>query len=103
MKIEPVWASDFEEWWHAYPNKGHRDWARSSWDESGPPIEDCMRTLQWQCRSDFWVRDLGKNVPWGNIWIEQAQWLLENPEPQLLDPCKSEGDWARLVDTKRKR
>jgi hypothetical protein len=70
----------FDTFWAAYPRQVGKDAARAAWRKRNPTSElvtQILAALEWQRRSDQWIRDGGRFVPNPATWLNQGRWQDE--------------------------
>jgi hypothetical protein len=77
----PAYSPDFLRFWAAYPHKTKKQAAWRAWLRMRPPIEKCLTTLQWQTKSEDWVKEGGRFIPHPATWINGGSWEDERPAP----------------------
>jgi hypothetical protein len=76
---------DFEAFWSIYPKKTARHKAFESWLKNNPPLDICLKTLEWQKKSEQWQKDRGQFIPLPATWLNQRRWEDE-PLSNLYKP-----------------
>lgn len=87
--ISPEGTALFERFWQAYPKKKAKAKARQAWDKLKPDMEMCKAmaaALDQQKRSESWVRDDGRYIPYPATWLNQRRW---EDEPDKAAPAAS--------------
>ena len=51
--------------------------AAKAWEKAQPPLDDCLKTLAWQTRSEGWTKDNGQFIPHPATWLNQSRWTDE--------------------------
>lgn len=67
----------FDDFWSAYPRKTAKTEAVKSWlslDPDEATLISIMNALKQFKRSDDWMRDGGKYIPYPATWINQQRW-----------------------------
>lgn len=79
-------ASEFDQFWAAYPRKVAKGDARKAWEKAVRQTPDllaaCLSTLAWQRECRQWTRDEGQFVPYPATWLNGERWSDENPEAE---------------------
>ena len=75
------YPEDFLEFWKSYPRKIAKKDAYKAWKKQNPPLEDCLKTLEWQIKSDDWTKEKGQYIPHPATWINDGRWQDEIPVP----------------------
>ena len=76
--------AEFLEFWQAYPRKTGKDKAWETWQKKIPPLQDCLKALIWQAKSDQWRKDKGQYIPHPTTWINQGRWQdCPTPSPYV--------------------
>jgi len=81
------YAPEFERFWSEYPRRIGKGAAYRAWRKVKPPLEECLKALEWQKKSEQWTRDQGQYIPHPATWLNQARWDDEMPvklQPQPL-------------------
>jgi ribosomal protein S27AE/uncharacterized protein YdaU (DUF1376 family) len=47
-------TNGFRHFWKAYPNKDGHDEALAAWCEKLPPLDKCLKALEWQAKTKQW-------------------------------------------------
>lgn len=92
--IPPEGAALFERFWKAYPKKKAKATARKAWAKLNPDMELCRTmsaALEKQKRSDDWLRDGGRYIPYPATWINQRRWEDELPDGAVRTQDDEEG------------
>ena len=81
--------TDFDAFWTAYPRKMAKGDARKAWKQTEsfrPPIDDVLKALNAQRRSEQWTRDNGQFIPYPATWLRAERWddvlEVEMPKPE---------------------
>lgn len=69
-----IYNVEFLEFWKAYPYKTAKDKAWEAWQKKSPPLQDCLKTLAWQVKSEQWVKEKGQFIPMPATWINGKRW-----------------------------
>lgn len=69
-------CADFDIFWEKYPNKKDRKRALQSWKKHKPDLQTVLNALDWQLKSDAWVRGY---IPMPSTYINGARWEDEQP------------------------
>ena len=64
----------FRKFWKAYPKKEAPDAALSAWLEKKPPLEKCLKALQWQSKLPKWNETGGEFIPLPATYIRAGRW-----------------------------
>jgi len=65
----------FEEFWSAYPRKVNKKEAMTSWNKAKtPPLEEVLSAIEKQRKSDQWLEDGGKYIPYPSTWLNKEKW-----------------------------
>ena len=70
----------FDEFWPAYPRKVDKDDARKAFAKLNIDdilLKTMLAALAVHCRSDQWVKDAGKFVPYPSTWLNKKRWQDE--------------------------
>jgi hypothetical protein len=82
-KIKPLRSNDlddgFEQFWQTYPKKVGREAARKSWIKSKLNVDDVLKALEWQKKSDQWQKSDGQFIPNPATYLNQGRWQDEQP------------------------
>lgn len=77
--IEETYSQSFLSFWSEYPKKTGKDDAWKAWQKAKPELQDVLSALQWQKRSEQWVKDGGQYIPNPSTYINQGRWKDEPP------------------------
>lgn len=69
-------AKEFDAFWKKYPNKKDKKKALNSWYKHRPDLTTVLNALDWQLKSDAWVRGF---IPLPSTYINGARWEDEQP------------------------
>lgn len=96
------YSSEFVEFWKAYPRKTGKIDAYNSWKKRNPPIAKCLSTLEWQIKSDQWVKEGGQYIPLPATWINQGRWEDVPPTHKIVfcSVCGAEGILPKSVSSR---
>jgi len=94
----------FEVFWKNYPKKIGKGSAQKSWTKLKSPTESLqliIDALEWQKKSDQWVRDNGQYIPHPSTYLNQRRWEDEPGEkgrsgsngPRLRDYLDDKGNY----------
>lgn len=78
----------FGEFWQAYPKKVGKDAARRAFDKrkpNKPLLNDMLRAVWRQRRSEQWTRESGRFIPNPATWLNQGRWQDEAPAATAND------------------
>ena len=67
----------FEEFWKAYPKKKAKDDAEKAFDKRKPDrqlLASILSAIAVQSRSEDWVKDGGKFIPYPATWLNDGRW-----------------------------
>lgn len=81
-----ICKEEFEIFWKEYPKKKNKDKAFEYWQkkENKPPIVEILAKLQLQIKSDDWIRDSGKWIPYPGSYINAGGWHDEIKSKRLV-------------------
>jgi len=65
---------NFFTFWSAYPVKKGKGNAEKSWEKLQPDIEVVLSAIEAQKKTDQWVKDNGKFIPYPATWLNQRRW-----------------------------
>jgi len=68
------YSQEFLSFWSSYPKKVGKGAAWKEWQRERPPIETCIKTLEWQKKSTDWTKEGGKYVVDPERWIKRRRW-----------------------------
>jgi uncharacterized protein YdaU (DUF1376 family)/ribosomal protein S27AE len=91
-------SDGFVSFWQAYPRKVGRAAALKSWKKGTPPLDKCLLTLSWQCKSEQWTKEGGQYIPLPATWLNQARWQ-DIPDTHKLVVCPDCGHEGILPKT----
>ena len=67
-------ASAFELFWAAYPKKVGKRESQIKWKQLKPDIEQCVRAIEHQKKTEQWRKDGGQFIPHPATWLHQGRW-----------------------------
>lgn len=65
-------ASDFDQFWSAYPRRVAKIAARKAWEKHRPDLRTVLDALEWQTRE--WMKDDLKYIPYPASWLNAGRW-----------------------------
>jgi hypothetical protein len=81
--------TDFDRFWAAYPRKMAKGDTRKAWAQTEairPDIDAVLKAVLAQRRTDQWLRDGGKFIPYPATWLRAERWddvlVVEMPAPE---------------------
>ena len=87
-------ATEFEQFWSAYPKKTGKLDAEKCWKKQKPNLEDVMKALAWQVTSDQWTKNGGQFIPNPAKYLNQGRWQDEQIDPVIK--ASTEKPWFIL-------
>jgi hypothetical protein len=83
----------FASFWAAYPKRVGKQAALKAWQKQKPDIDKCLKTLEWQKKSDQWTKEGGQYIPLPATWLNQGRWDDVSPAhtPIICPRCGNEG------------
>ncbi len=86
-------AESFVVFWAKYPKRVGKGAALASWLKKNPPLDKCLKTLEWQVVSEQWKKDGGQFIPLPATWINQGRWEDVRPGYIMVNcsVCGEEG------------
>lgn len=75
-------AVEFAVWYAAFPRKRSKLDAQKAWGQTRnqrPPLAQMLRTLEWQIRNDFSLRDPSR-IPYPATYLRDGDFLATEPE-----------------------
>ena len=69
--------SDFEQFWEIYPKKKSKNQAKKAWEKLKPSSElvsTILDAVENQKRSNDWIKDAGKYIPYPATWLNAGAW-----------------------------
>lgn len=72
-------SDDFLKFYASYPKKVGKEAAIKAWKKHNPPIDEVLKTLQWQKESQQWKKNKGQFVPNPATYINEGRWHDEPP------------------------
>jgi len=75
-----TYTSDFLVFWRMYPNKTGKGKAFESWQKQKPPLDDVLKSLEWQIKQGQWTKDNGQYIPHPATYLNQRRWEDEKRE-----------------------
>ncbi|ULQ45856.1 hypothetical protein JN531_012170 [Flagellatimonas centrodinii] len=79
-------AAEFEQFWAVWPRRVAKADARKAWRQVQhllPPVERVVAAVEAQRRSDQWMRNEGRYIPYPATWLRGERWEDEM-EVQVL-------------------
>jgi len=92
----------FEQFWSAYPKRVGKEAAHKSWLKHNPPLDLCLKTLEWQKHLEQWTKDKGQFIPLPATWINQHRWTDEPLNAQSGPKTSKSSVLRPIVDTEWK-
>jgi len=82
------YSDEFCTFWTAYPRKEDKAKAWAAWQKAKVSLEVVLKALEWQKKSEKWLKEGGQFVPMPTTYINGSRWL---DEPTATDgtPTKS--------------
>jgi len=77
-KEEGRGVGGFDEFWKVYPNRKAKKDAIKAWGQTAkerPPMDDLLRAIRSQCKTDMWQRGMG--IPYPASWLRGERWKDE--------------------------
>ena len=79
----------FDSFWKAYPKKKAKDDAKKAFDERKPDkalLDLMLSAIAVQSKSDDWLKDAGKFIPYPATWLNDGRWqdeatAISTPKP----------------------
>ena len=68
---------EFEMFWEAYPKKIGKSEAMKAWTKIKPSVQDVLKALKWQKKSEQWAKDGGQFIPNPATYLNQGRWQDE--------------------------
>jgi len=84
---------NFQKFWNSYPNKTGKQAAIASWKNQKPVLDNVLKALEWQKKSDQWQADNGKFIPNPSTYLNQGRWQDEPSEQISTIANHREADW----------
>jgi hypothetical protein len=75
MNINGNSTNGFEIFWAAYPHKRGKLAAQRKWAQMHPPLDQCLKALDEQKRTEQWLKDRGAYIPYPATWLHQGRWM----------------------------
>ena len=85
-KIYKKENSDFEEFWVAYPKKTAKQEALKIWKRKKPPIDEVLKALSWQTKSQQWLDGF---IPNPATYLNQGRWEDEQCNTRSPPPVRT--------------
>lgn len=79
-------ATDFDEFWLAYPKKVGKDAAWRAWKKLREPkttLRSILQALDWQRDSEQWTKDGGQYIPNPATYLNQGRWQDEQRKAEI--------------------
>jgi len=77
---------DFGEFWIAYPKKKGKGAAQKAWAKLKPPLAAALKAIRAEMRTDQWMREGGRFIPYPSKWLNEARWEDEIAAGATTDP-----------------
>jgi len=87
-ELRNVTLDNFEGFWKVYPKRKAKGNALKAWLKHKPNIDKCLSTLEWQKKSNDWLKNKGQFVPYPASWINGECW---NDEPTTATRTRPDG------------
>lgn len=78
--VNKTYMGDFDEFWRHYPKKVGKDAAIKAWEKAKPNINDVLKALGWQVKSEQWFKNNGQFIPNPATYLNQGRWQDEPTE-----------------------
>jgi hypothetical protein len=97
---------DFEKFWAVWPKKCAKADARKAWsqiEKYRPPIDKLCEIVLGHCKTEQWMQDGGKYIPYPATWLRGERW--EDELVVKLPGVVNEKPWhetASGIETKGK-
>lgn len=79
----------FDTFWASYPRKVGKDAARKAWQKRRPSeelLQAMLAAVDWQKRTDAWLKSGGQYVPHPSTWLNEGRWQDEPQDtPRVSD------------------
>lgn len=103
-EVSGVYSDDFLEFWSAYPKKMGKGSAFKVFNKlklSKIDKADILSALNWQKKSEQWVKDNGQFIPYPATYLNQRRWEDEPQEAlggDITDPDRYKEDEEDYFD-----
>ena len=91
----------FDEFWKAYPKKVGKEAAKNAWKKAKPNLDQVLKALEWQCKSDQWLKEKGQFIPNPATYLNQGRWQDEGVDATIATagekPWYIQG-WAKTIE-----
>ena len=86
-----AYPEDFESFWQLYPRRVNKGDALKAWNKikPKPSPEELSTSLEWQKRSDQWIKEGGQYIPHPASWLNARGWENEPTLNLVQQPQKS--------------
>lgn len=94
----------FRTWWEHYPRKVDKGHARKAFFKIAPDdamLAKMLKALEWQRRSEGWVKEKGKYIPHPTTYLHGERW--DDQEKVEIVPVHPETVYKCYVCGKQKR
>ncbi len=89
VETETKAESGFASFWSAYPKKKAKDDAKKAFDKRKPDkalLDLMLSAIAAQSKSDDWLKDGGKFIPYPATWLDDGRWqdeatAISKPKP----------------------
>jgi hypothetical protein len=72
--------TDFDLFWKASPTKVGKKKAMDLWKKYKPPLDEVLKTIEWQKKSEKWKKNKGEFIPHPTTWLNAGRWEDEPDE-----------------------
>ena len=80
--------SGFGRFWRCYPRREAKKDAMKAWQQvnGDEHLPEILAALDWQCRSEQWLKNGGQFVPLPGSYLRGERWTDEQPQmPQMME------------------
>ena len=82
-------ADTFEQFWCAYPKKKDKERARKAYAKVNVPIQVIVDAIEAQKKSDDWIKENGRFIPYPSSWLNGRRWEDEVNEKKDIRSVKT--------------
>jgi hypothetical protein len=84
---ETVYPEDFVQFWNLYPKKQSKQDALKAWKQQKPDLSKILSALEWQIKSDQWIKENGQYIPQPGKYLREGKW--DDQPTQSSEPTVS--------------
>ena len=105
--VVPSYPEDFTSFWNAYPNRKAKGAAYTAWKKfckESNFLQNILLAIEKQKRSEQWLKDGGRFVPYPATWLNARRWEDEDgacagkAKPVKYKTVELDGEWVDVLD-----